>query len=72
MIIEKIGKGEYDLSNDSFGIKQGRENDDNVTLISYDDSEKKTCYYFFYIFYEVKLFLNFKNLFFVFKNLFNN
>ena len=71
MIIEKIGKEEYDLSNDSCVIKQGRKNDDNVTLISYDDSEKKDVVNFFYIFYEAKLFLNFKNLFFVFKNLFN-
>ena len=42
IIIEKIGKGEYDLSSDSCGIKQGGENSDNVTLVNDDDdSEKK-------------------------------
>ena len=43
IIIEKIGKGEYDLSSDSCGIKQGGENSDNVTLVNDDDdSEKKS------------------------------
>ena len=41
MIIEKIGKGEYDLSNESCGIKQGGENGDNVTLITDEDNSEK-------------------------------
>ena len=41
-IIDKIDKGEYDLSNDSCGIKKGGENSDNVNLITdNDDSETK-------------------------------
>ena len=41
LIIEKIGKGEYDLNNESCGIKKGGENGDNVTLITYDDYGEK-------------------------------
>ena len=41
LIIEKIGKGEYDLSNESCGIKQGGENGDNVTLITDEDNSEK-------------------------------
>ena len=41
LIIEKIGKGEYDLNNESCGIKKGGENGDNVTLITDDDDGEK-------------------------------